>query len=192
MKKFIFSAIKRFVTISLVIIGLVTVLSHEFNSAADYEASISTICACNNSGLAALVSINNALTFSPSSLMNSGNPAISLTEANDLLSINSTAETLASAKAYVKGKFPPKFETSQDLSNLLGQMYSYNFDERYINTFEQQVNSLTVAKTQQLINKYFPKENLQMVIIGKASQLNDAVAKYGKVQQIDIKDVSSQ
>lgn len=101
-------------------------------------------------------------------------------------------ETLASAKAYVKGKFPPKFETSQDLSNLLGQMYSYNFDERYINTFEQQVNSLTVAKTQQLINKYFPKENLQMVIIGKASQLNDAVAKYGKVQQIDIKDVSSQ
>lgn len=101
-------------------------------------------------------------------------------------------ETLASAKAYVKGKFPPKFETSQDLSNLLGQMYSYNFDERYINTFEQQVNSLTVAKTQQLINKYFPKENLQMVIIGKASQLNDAVAKYGKVQQINIKDVSSQ
>ena len=39
-------------------------------------------------------------------------------------------ETLASAKAYVKGKFPPKFETSQDLSNLLGQMYSYNFDEK--------------------------------------------------------------
>ena len=101
-------------------------------------------------------------------------------------------ETLASAKAYVKGKFPPKFETSQDLSNLLGQMYSYNFDERYINTFEQQVNSLTVAKTQQLINKYFPKENLQMVIIGKASQLNDAVAKYGEIQQVDIKDVSSQ
>lgn len=101
-------------------------------------------------------------------------------------------ETLASAKAYVKGKFPPKFETSQDLSNLLGQMYSYNFDESYINTFEQQVNSLTIAKTQQLINKYFPKDNLQTVIIGKASELIDVVAKYGEVQQVNIKDISIQ
>ena len=101
-------------------------------------------------------------------------------------------KTLASAKAYVKGKFPPKFETSQDLSNLLGQMYSYNFDESYINTFEQQVNSLTVAKTQQLISKYFPKENLQMVIIGKASELQDVVGKYGDIQQVNIKDTATQ
>jgi predicted Zn-dependent peptidase len=99
--------------------------------------------------------------------------------------------TLASAKAYVKGKFPPKFETSQDLSSLLGQMYSYNFDESYINTFEQQVNSLTLAKTKQLINTYFPKDNLQTVIIGKASSLYDVVGKYGKVQQIDIKDINN-
>lgn len=100
--------------------------------------------------------------------------------------------TLASAKAYVKGKFPPKFETSQDLSNLLGQMYSYNFDESYINTFEQQVNSLTVAKTKQLINKYFPKNNLQTVIIGKASELKDIVGKYGNIKQISITENSVQ
>ena len=100
-------------------------------------------------------------------------------------------KTLASAKAYVKGKFPPKFETSQDLSNLLGQMYSYNFDESYINTFEQQVNSLTIAKTQQLINEYFPKENLQTVIIGKASELQNVVGKYGDIKQMNIKDIKS-
>lgn len=99
--------------------------------------------------------------------------------------------TLASAKAYVKGKFPPKFETSQDLSHLLGQMYSYNFDESYINTFEQQVNSLTLAKTQQLINQYFPKENLQTVIIGKASELKAIAAKYGELKQINIKDIDN-
>ena len=62
----------------------------------------------------------------------------------------------------------------------------------YINTFEQQVNSLTIAKTQQLINKYFPKDNLQTVIIGKASELIDVVAKYGEVQQVNIKDISIQ
>lgn len=99
--------------------------------------------------------------------------------------------TLASAKAYVKGKFPPKFETSQNLSKLLGQMYSYNFNESYINTFEQQVNSLTVAKTKQLIKKYFPRENLQTVIIGKAAELQDVVGKYGQVQHMNIKDASN-
>ena len=72
-------------------------------------------------------------------------------------------KTLSSAKAYVKGKFPPNFETSADLSDLLAQMYAYGFDESYINTFEQQVNSLTVEKTQQLIQQYFPKTALQMV-----------------------------
>jgi len=96
-------------------------------------------------------------------------------------------QTLASAKAYVKGKFPPKFETSEDLSALLAQMYAYNFDESYINTFEQQVNSLTLAKTKQLINRYFPKENLQMVIIGKAAEIKDKVKKYGKLKQVNIK-----
>lgn len=100
------------------------------------------------------------------------------------------AQTLASAKAYVKGKFPPKFETSQDLSRLLGQMFSYGFNESYINTFEQQVNSLTLAKTQQLIKNYFPKEHLQMVIVGKASELVDVVGKYGEVEQVNIKSTN--
>ncbi len=96
-------------------------------------------------------------------------------------------KTLASAKAYVKGKFPPNFETSADLSGLLAQMYAYNFDESYINTFEQQVNSLTVEKTKNLIQQYFPKKHLQMVIIGKASVLKDQVKKYGLVEQVEIK-----
>lgn len=98
-------------------------------------------------------------------------------------------KTLASAKAYVKGKFPPQFETSQDLSNLLGQMYTYDFDENYINTFEQQVNSLTVEKTQQLIKKYFPQDNLQTVIIGKAAELQKSVAKYGEMREVNINDI---
>lgn len=97
-------------------------------------------------------------------------------------------KTLESAKAYVKGKFPPQFETSQDLSLLLGQMYTFGFNESYINTFEKQVNSLTLAKTKKLINQYFPQENLQMVIIGKASELNEQIQKYGAVKQVSIND----
>ncbi|WP_286270612.1 M16 family metallopeptidase [Thalassotalea hakodatensis] len=96
--------------------------------------------------------------------------------------------TLTSAKAYVKGQFPPKFETASQLADLLANMYGYGFDESYINTFEQQVDSLTIEKSQQLINSYFPKENLQFVVIGKAEQIRTALAKYGKITETDIKE----
>jgi len=41
-----------------------------------------------------------------------------------------------------------------------------------------------------LIIKYFPKENLQFVMIGKAEDIRDKVAKYGKVTEKSIEDDS--
>ena len=66
-------------------------------------------------------------------------------------------------------------------------MFGYGFDEQFINTFEQQVNSLTPQKAAEIVNKYFPKENLQFVLIGKAAAIKDKVAKYGQVSEVDIK-----
>jgi zinc protease len=96
---------------------------------------------------------------------------------------------LASAKAYVKGQFPPKFETSTELAALLVNMYGYQFDESYINTFEQQVDSLTIEKTKQLIGQYFPQENLQFVVIGQADAIRDKLTKYGKITEVNINDI---
>ena len=98
-------------------------------------------------------------------------------------------KTLASAKAYVKGQFPPKFETSTELAALLVNMYGYQFDESYINTFEQQVDSLTIDKTKQLIKQYFPQENLQFVVIGQADAIRKDLQKYGEISEVNINDV---
>jgi predicted Zn-dependent peptidase len=98
-------------------------------------------------------------------------------------------QTLTSAKAYVKGQFPPQFETSTELASLLVNMYGYQFDESYINTFEQQVDSLTIDKTKQLIKQYFPQENLQFVVIGQADAIRDKLAKYGEISEVKINDV---
>jgi zinc protease len=96
--------------------------------------------------------------------------------------------TLESAKAYVKGQFPPNYETSSDLANLLGNMYVYGFDEQFINTFSEQVNQLDINKSKQIINKYFPKEHLQFVVVGEADAIRDQLLKYGQVLEADIKD----
>ncbi|BCV68300.1 peptidase M16 [Shewanella carassii] len=98
-------------------------------------------------------------------------------------------QTLDSAKAYVKGQFPPKFETSGQLAGLLSDMYLYGFDESYINQFQQRVDGLTLAQTKQLVDSYFPKDKLQMVLIGSGDKIAPIAAKYGEVTRVDIKDV---
>lgn len=99
-------------------------------------------------------------------------------------------KTLASAKNYLKGQFPPKYETSGALSELLINMFVYNYNESFINDFEKNVDSLTLEKAREIIARYFPENNLQFVLIGKASEIKEKVAKYGEVITVDIKDES--
>jgi predicted Zn-dependent peptidase len=96
-------------------------------------------------------------------------------------------ETLTSAKNYVKGQFPPDYETSGQLAGLLNQMFWYGFDESYINNFQANVDGLTSAKAKEIITKYFPKDNLQFLFIGKADDIKSIVEKFGTVTVKDIK-----
>ncbi|HSP88738.1 MAG TPA: insulinase family protein, partial [Ignavibacteriaceae bacterium] len=98
-------------------------------------------------------------------------------------------EMLNSAKNYLKGQFPPDYETSQDLASLLVRMFFYNISDSFINDFEKNVDSLTIEKANEIIKTYFPKENLQFVLIGKSSELRDKVTKYGELTEKDINDI---
>lgn len=97
-------------------------------------------------------------------------------------------ETLTSAKNYVKGMFPPKYETSGQLAGLLTQMFWYGFNESYINNFQTNVDGLTTAKVKDIITKYFPKDKLQFVLIGKSADIKKIAEKYGMVVEKNIKD----
>ena len=96
--------------------------------------------------------------------------------------------TLASAKAYVKGDFPPNYESSGSLASLLSDMFVYGFDENFINSFQTKVDNLTLSESKRIIEAYFPKNNLQFVLIGKSSEIKDQVAKYGEITEKQIKD----
>lgn len=97
-------------------------------------------------------------------------------------------KSLASAKNYVKGQFPPRYETSGQLAGLLTQMFWYNFDESFINNFEKNVDDLNLEKAKQIIAKYFPKDKLQFVLVGKSADIKKIAEKYGKVTEIQIKE----
>lgn len=97
-------------------------------------------------------------------------------------------KALTSAKNYVKGQFPPRYETNQQLSNLLVKMFWYDFDESFINDFESNVDGLTLEKSKKIIANYFPVDTFQMVLIGKSSEIEKIANKYGTVKKVDIKD----
>ena len=97
-------------------------------------------------------------------------------------------KTLTSAKNYVKGQFPPRYETSGQLAGLLTQMFWYGFNESYINNFQNNVDGLSLAKSREIIDKYFPKNKLQFLLIGKSEDIKSIASKYGSLTEKDIKE----
>ncbi|MEO6914845.1 MAG: pitrilysin family protein [Chitinophagaceae bacterium] len=96
-------------------------------------------------------------------------------------------ETLTSAKNYVKGQFPPRYETSGQLANWLNTMFWYKLEPSFINNFQKEVDDLTTAKAREIINKYYPENNLQFVLIGKSADIKKIAGKYGPVTETQIK-----
>lgn len=96
-------------------------------------------------------------------------------------------KTLSSAQNYMKGQFPPMYETPESLASLLTSMFFYHFDESFINNFQENVDKVTATKAKEIISRYFPKNDLQFVLIGKSSEIRDKVKKYGKITEKEIK-----
>src|SRR5688572_13268467 len=107
---------------------------------------------------------------------------------NNLHSKGIDETSLPSAKNYAKGQFPPRYETSGQLANLLTQMHWYNLDYSFINNFQKNVDGLTLAKAKEIIAKYFPKNKLQFVMVGKSADIKKSIEKYGPVTEVQIKD----
>lgn len=97
-------------------------------------------------------------------------------------------KALSSARNYVKGQFPPRYETAGQLSSLMTQMFWYNFDESFINNFEKNVDGLSLEKAKEIIAKYFPKDKLQFVLVGKSADIKKIAEKYGPVTEVQIKE----
>ncbi len=89
-----------------------------------------------------------------------------------------TEEELKSAKAYLKGQFPPRIETTDQLAALIAQYEFFGLDESEVNSYYARIDAMTLADANRVIKQYFPQENLVFVLIGKASEIEPVVKKY--------------
>jgi zinc protease len=100
-----------------------------------------------------------------------------------------TEENLASAKAYLKGQFPPDLESSDQLAAILAELVYNGLDQREVDDYFARVDAVTLAEANRVIRDYFPMENLVFTLIGKASEIEGMVGKYAPV--VDRKSISA-
>lgn len=89
-----------------------------------------------------------------------------------------TEEELKSAKEYIKGQFPPRIETSDQLARLMATLAFYNLDQTEIDGYYGRIDAMTLADSKRIIGQYFPEDNLVFVLIGKAGEIQGVVKKY--------------
>jgi zinc protease len=99
-----------------------------------------------------------------------------------------TEEELKSAKTYIKGQFPPTIETTDQLAAAIAQLELYGLDESEISGLYAKIDAMTMADAQRVIKQYFPLDNLVLVLIGKAEEINKVAQKYAP--KIDSKSIS--
>ncbi len=85
---------------------------------------------------------------------------------------------LQSAKDYLKGQFPPRIETSDELAPLLADLEFYGLDDREVNELFARIDAVSTADVRRVIDRHFPKDNLVFTLIGKAAEIEPAVKKY--------------
>jgi zinc protease len=95
---------------------------------------------------------------------------------------------LKSAKAYIKGQFPPQIETTDQMAAQVSQLEFYGLDEREINDFYAKIDGMTIDDARRVIKQYFPLDDLVFVLIGKATEIERVAKKYAP--KVDAKSIN--
>jgi predicted Zn-dependent peptidase len=97
--------------------------------------------------------------------------------------------TLASAKSYLLGQFPPTIETNGALAGRLADLLFYGLGPEDVDGFADRVAAVDGAGARRVVDRSFPAaRDLAIVLIGDAAAIRGQVAKYGPVTEMKIAD----
>lgn len=99
------------------------------------------------------------------------------------------ATTLASAKSYMLGQFPPTIETNGQLAGRLADMVFHGLGTDDVDEFAARVSAVDSAAVRSAIEQSFPRsQDLAIVLIGDADAIRGQVTKYGPVTEMKVTD----
>jgi predicted Zn-dependent peptidase len=96
-----------------------------------------------------------------------------------------SAGLLASAKAYVEGQTPPRFQTCRAIASALVDLERFGLPPDEVRGYLGRVAATDSAAVARAIARVYPPAgDLTFVFIGDASKLRTVVRKYGRLEEI--------
>ena len=95
-------------------------------------------------------------------------------------------EELADAKNFLTGVFPLRAETQEGLTNLIVNQHLYGLPEDYLQTYRDNVSSVTSDDVQRVAVKHIRPDEMAIVIVGDAGDVLPQAKGYaGEVEIFD-------
>ncbi len=95
-------------------------------------------------------------------------------------------DELQDAKNFLAGVFPIRAETQEGLTNLIVSQKLHNLPDDYLQTYRNNVNSVTIEDVQRVAEKYVDPEKLAIVIVGDGEEILSQAKDYA--DEIEIFD----
>jgi zinc protease len=99
-----------------------------------------------------------------------------------LLDAGPTDEELAKAKRYLTGQFPLGLQAPDALAAQLLDIEFYGLDPRYVETFDERVNAVTMADCRRALKSYFCVDDLRILVVSNPEVAKKALEGLGPVE----------
>lgn len=96
-----------------------------------------------------------------------------------------TAQELEVAKNFTAGDFARRMENSNTIARYVINMDRYDLPPDYYANYLKEVASTTPADVKAIANKYIHPERLTVFAVGKADELEEALAEFGEITRYD-------
>jgi len=94
-------------------------------------------------------------------------------------------EELAKAKRYLTGQFPLGLQAPDALATQLLDVEFYGLDPRFVETFSDRINAVTMADCRRALKSYFCVEDLRILVVSNPEVAKKALEGLGP---IDVRD----
>ena len=107
--------------------------------------------------------------------------AVSLEQVGRLRAGSIPAEDLDKARNYLSGLYPLQIESPDDLAEEILNVEFYGLGRDYINQYRARVGAVGMQEVRKAAARHVPHDDLAIVVVGPAAQLEKPLAKLGRV-----------
>ncbi len=102
-----------------------------------------------------------------------------------LLGTGPSEEELAKAKRYLTGQFPLGLQAPDALATQLLDVEFYGLDPKYVETFNDRVNAVTMADCRRALKSYFCVDDLRILVVSNPEMAKKALEGLGPIEVKD-------